>query len=77
MNPLKIDQLVAGLGLEPGDVEPYGWYKGKLALGLEQKLASRPRGKYVVVSGISPTPLGEGKTVSTIGLAMALVPGRA
>ncbi len=70
--PLKIDRLIANLGLDPADVEPYGWYKGKLALGLEQKLASRPRGKYVVVSGISPTPLGEGKTVSTIGLAMAL-----
>ena len=77
MLPSKIDQLIANLGLDASDVEPYGWYKGKLALGLEQKLTSRPRGKYVVVSGISPTPLGEGKTVSTIGLAMASVPGRA
>ena len=48
--PLKIDQLIAKFGLDAGDVEPYGWYKGKLALGLEQKLAGRPKGKYVVLS---------------------------
>lgn len=70
--PRPISQLAADLGLETGDVEPYGWFKGKLALGLERKLAERPRGKYIGVTAISPTPLGEGKTVTAIGLAMGL-----
>jgi len=43
-----------------------------MALGLENRLADRPRGKYIGVTAISPTPLGEGKTVTAIGLAMAL-----
>jgi formate--tetrahydrofolate ligase len=69
---LPIDQLAARLGLEPADVEPFGWYKGKLAQTLQQRIAARPAGKYVDVTAITPTPLGEGKTVTTIGLAMAL-----
>lgn len=70
--PKTVDQLTADLGLIPTDVEPFGWYKGKLALGLERRLAERPRGKYIGVTAISPTPLGEGKTVTAIGLAMGL-----
>lgn len=58
--------------LGPDDVEPQGWFQGKLALGLENKLADRPRGKFVGVTAISPTPLGEGKTVTAIGLPMGL-----
>jgi formate--tetrahydrofolate ligase len=68
----RIEAVAEALGLEPADVEPAGWYKAKLAMGLEKKLASRPLGKYVDVTSLSPTPLGEGKTVSAIGLAMAL-----
>lgn len=71
-NPLPISQLTANLRLRSEDVEPLGWFKGKLALGLEGRLAERPRGKYVGVTAISPTPLGEGKTVTAIGLAMGL-----
>lgn len=71
-NPRSISQLTADLGLQPADVEPLGWFKGKLALGLERRLAERPRGKYIGVTAISPTPLGEGKTVTAIGLAMGL-----
>lgn len=71
-NPRTISQLTTDLGLKSEDVEPLGWYKGKLALGLERRLASRPRAKYIGVTAISPTPLGEGKTVTAIGLAMGL-----
>jgi formate--tetrahydrofolate ligase len=70
--PLRITELAVQLGLGPDDVEPRGWFQGKLALGLESKLADRPCGKYVGVTAISPTPLGEGKTVTAIGLAMGL-----
>ena len=72
IKPLRITDLAADLGLSDDDVEPRGWYQGKLALGLERALESRPRGKYVGVTAISPTPLGEGKTVTAIGLAMGL-----
>ncbi|MFI5458931.1 MAG: formate--tetrahydrofolate ligase, partial [Isosphaerales bacterium] len=70
--PLSIDTVAAGLGLGSDDLEPFGRHKGKLALGLEQRLAPRTGVRYVGVSAVSPTPLGEGKTVTAIGLAMAL-----
>jgi len=70
--PLRIEAVAAGLGLGPDDVEPFGRHKGKLALGLEQRLAPRTGVRYIGVSAVSPTPLGEGKTVTTIGLAMGL-----
>ena len=72
IEPLRIATLTAHLGLGADDVEPRGWFQGKLALGLENRLADRPRGKYVGVTAVSPTPLGEGKTVTAIGLAMGL-----
>ncbi len=52
--------------------EPYGRFKAKLGLGLLEGLADRPLGRYVVVTAITPTPLGEGKTVTTVGLGQAL-----
>ena len=70
--PLRVDALASLLQLGPHDVEPYGWYKAKLAYGLERRLADRPLGRYVAVTAINPTPLGEGKTVTSIGLAMGL-----
>jgi len=70
--PLLILQLAEQLKLDPQDVEPFGWHKGKLALGLERRLPPRDGAKYVGVTAMSPTPLGEGKTVTAIGLAMAL-----
>jgi formate--tetrahydrofolate ligase len=70
--PRRIQEIATDLGLSDADVEPVGWYKAKLALGLEQRLGDRPAAKYVSVTAITPTPLGEGKTVTTIGLAMAL-----
>ncbi|MEZ6124145.1 MAG: formate--tetrahydrofolate ligase [Planctomycetaceae bacterium] len=70
--PVRIDALTVALGLSPEDVEPYGWQKGKLALGLDRQLTDRPSGKLVNVTAINPTPLGEGKTVTAIGLSMGL-----
>lgn len=71
-NQKRIGELASGLGLGENDVEPLGWYKGKFALGLESRLTDRPLAKYVNVTAINPTPLGEGKTVTSIGLSMGL-----
>jgi len=68
----EIDSIAEDLGLNRDDYEPYGRYKAKLAHGLAQTLNDRPQAKYIGVTAINPTPLGEGKTVMTIGLAMAL-----
>ena len=70
--PLPIMTIAEQLQLGLPDVEPFGWYKGKLALGLERRLPERVGAKYIGVTAISPTPLGEGKTVTAIGLAMAI-----
>ncbi|MBC7965060.1 MAG: formate--tetrahydrofolate ligase [Fuerstia sp.] len=70
--PKPIAEIAAQLGLDEKSVEPYGWYAGKLSLGLHERLTDRPTGKYIGVTAINPTPFGEGKTVVSIGLAMAL-----
>ncbi len=68
-----IREIAAALALvEEDELEPYGKYKAKIALDVMQRLAGRPNGKYVDVTAITPTPLGEGKTTTTIGLSMAL-----
>jgi formate--tetrahydrofolate ligase len=67
-----IREIAAALALEEDELEPYGKYKAKIALEVMQRLAGRPNGKYVDVTAITPTPLGEGKTTTTIGLSMAL-----
>lgn len=67
-----IDSLAKVLGLGPGDYEPYGRLKAKLVHGLADKFKDRSLAKYIGVTAINPTPLGEGKTVTAIGLAMAL-----
>jgi formate--tetrahydrofolate ligase len=60
------------LGIERDELEPYGHYKAKLSSGLLQRLASRPDGKLILVTAITPTPAGEGKTTTTVGLGDAL-----
>ncbi|HEX8026039.1 MAG TPA: formate--tetrahydrofolate ligase, partial [Candidatus Limnocylindrales bacterium] len=61
------------LGLRDDEIEPYGSTKAKIKLEAITRLeAERPRGKYVVVTGITPTPLGEGKSTTTVGLAQGL-----
>jgi formate--tetrahydrofolate ligase len=60
------------LGLTDDEIEPYGRYKAKIDLSALDRLRDRPSGKYVVVTAITPTPLGEGKTTTTVGLAQGL-----
>ena len=67
-----IAEIAAALGVEDDELELYGRYKAKVALSILQRLAPRPDGKYIDVTSITPTPLGEGKTTTTVGLAMAL-----
>src|SRR5437762_8868373 len=60
------------LGIRPEDLEPYGHYKAKLSMDFIKSLADRPNGKLILVSAITPTPAGEGKTTTTVGLTDAL-----
>ncbi|MGO9803541.1 MAG: formate--tetrahydrofolate ligase [Steroidobacteraceae bacterium] len=60
------------LGIPPESLEPYGHYKVKLSLDYVAQLQGRPDGKLILVSAISPTPAGEGKTTTTVGLGDAL-----
>jgi formate--tetrahydrofolate ligase len=59
------------MGIEEGFLEPYGRHVAKVRLDAIEALKDRPRAKYVVVSAITPTPLGEGKTTTTVGLGQA------
>ena len=70
--PKPIGEIAAHLGLDEKSVEPYGWYAGKLSLGLHERLTDKPAGKYIGVTATNPTPFGEGKTVVSIGMAMAI-----
>ncbi|HVG94365.1 MAG TPA: formate--tetrahydrofolate ligase [Planctomycetota bacterium] len=67
-----IGEIAARAGLLPTEVEPHGHYKAKVALSAIERLKGRPAGRYVVVTAVTPTPLGEGKTVHTIGASLAL-----
>ncbi|MGH7256496.1 MAG: formate--tetrahydrofolate ligase, partial [Nitrospirales bacterium] len=67
-----LDEVGATLGLLPFEVIPYGRDTAKVALSALERLATRPCGRYILVTAINPTPLGEGKTTTAIGLAMAL-----
>jgi methylenetetrahydrofolate dehydrogenase (NADP+)/methenyltetrahydrofolate cyclohydrolase/formyltetrahydrofolate synthetase len=70
---LKPISLVAQeLGLETDEIEFYGPYKAKVKLEILERLKDVPNGKYVDVTAITPTPLGEGKTTTTVGLSQAL-----
>ncbi|KAL1875357.1 tetrahydrofolate synthase [Diaporthe australafricana] len=70
--PKQITRVAGEIGIAPGELEPYGAYKAKVDLSLLKRLDHRRNGKYVVVTGITPTPLGEGKSTTTMGLAQAL-----
>ncbi len=60
------------LGIADGHLEPYGHYKAKLSLDYVDSLKGQPDGKLILVTAISPTPAGEGKTTTVIGLGDAL-----
>ncbi len=69
---LPVTEIAGNIGLSEDDLELYGKYKAKVSLDVRDRLADRPNGKYIDVTAITPTPLGEGKTVTTIGLSMAM-----
>jgi formate--tetrahydrofolate ligase len=60
------------LGIGPENLEPYGHYKAKVSMEFVKSIQSRPNGKLILVSAITPTPAGEGKTTTTVGLTDAL-----
>ncbi|KAI0928913.1 hypothetical protein AcW1_006014 [Taiwanofungus camphoratus] len=70
--PKPVTQLAHEIGLLPDELESYGKYKAKVELSVLDRLAHRKDGKYIIISGITPTPLGEGKSTTTVGLAQAL-----
>jgi len=67
-----IADVAEELGLLPDEVEPYGRFKAKVRLEVLDRLTDRPDGREVIVTAITPTPLGEGKTTTTIGLTQGL-----
>ena len=68
----KVTELMAEIGLMPDEVEFYGDYKAKVKLEVLDRLKDVPDGKYVDVTAITPTPLGEGKSTTMVGLSQAL-----
>lgn len=69
---LPIAQVASAMGLQEDELELYGRYKAKVELSVLDRLAGQPDGKLVLVTAITPTPLGEGKTVTTLGLTQGL-----
>ncbi len=69
---LPIEQIAAKLKIGDGDLEHYGKDKAKISLGLYRRLAGKPTGKLILVTAITPTPAGEGKTTTSIGLCDGL-----
>ncbi|KAK7067383.1 C-1-tetrahydrofolate synthase, cytoplasmic, partial [Halocaridina rubra] len=70
--PKDVAELADEIGLLSSEVDLYGKKKAKVSLSVLQRLASQKVGKYIVVAGITPTPLGEGKSTTTIGLTQAI-----
>lgn len=69
---LKITDVAAKLGIGEEDIEMYGRYKAKLSMDLIRRMEDKPSGKLVLVTAITPTPAGEGKSTTTVGLAQGL-----
>jgi len=65
-------EIAHSVGLEADDLELFGKYKAKVHLDVLNRLKERPNGKYIDVTAITPTPLGEGKTTTTVGLSQAI-----
>lgn len=66
------DLAMRRLAISENDIDQYGRYKAKISLDVMQQLADKPDGKLILVTAVSPTPAGEGKTTTTIGLTDAL-----
>lgn len=69
---LPISQIAGSIGLDEDDIELYGKYKAKVSLDVWERVKNQPSGKLVLVTAITPTPAGEGKTTTTVGLGQAL-----
>lgn len=69
--PKKITDIAKEAGIHSTEFEPYGSVKGKVDLKILDRLQNKSNGKYILVTGITPTPLGEGKSTTTVGLAQA------
>ena len=67
-----ISEIARYIDLGDDDIELYGKYKAKVSLETWERIKDRPNGKLVLVTAINPTPAGEGKTTTTVGLGMAL-----
>ncbi len=65
---LKIGEIAHKLGISDEEIEPYGHYKAKLSQSLINRTANNPDGKLILVTAINPTPAGEGKTTTSVGL---------
>jgi len=70
MKPIK--EIAEAIGIQEDELELYGNYKAKISLDILKRLKEKPNGKYIDVTAVTPTPLGEGKTVTTIGLSLGL-----
>ena len=70
--PKAITEVAAAAGILPEELEPYGSVKAKVKLSIMDRLADRPSGKYIDVTAITPTPLGEGKTTTAVGLTQGM-----
>ncbi|MCJ1233815.1 tetrahydrofolate synthase [Varicellaria rhodocarpa] len=70
--PKPITQVASEVGIASHELEPYGHSKAKVDLALLNRLGHRRNGRYILVAGITPTPLGEGKSTTTVGLTQAI-----
>ena len=70
--PIPIDRIAEEAGILPDELELFGKNKAKVHLSIRDRLRESPNGHYVVVTAITPTPLGEGKTTTTVGLSQAI-----
>lgn len=72
VKPRSIQAIAQNLGIAPDELIPYGKYKAKVSLAVLARQKAKSLGRYILVTAINPTPLGEGKTTTSIGLAMGL-----
>ncbi|MCP4650910.1 MAG: formate--tetrahydrofolate ligase [PVC group bacterium] len=72
IQPVPITKVASSIGINEDELELYGHYKAKISLNVLERLQDKPNGKYIDVTAITPTPLGEGKTLNTIGLSLGL-----
>ncbi len=68
----RIEEIASDLGIQDMELDPYGHYMGKVSLDILERFRDKPKGKFITVTAITPTPLGEGKTVTNIGIGQGL-----